>query len=55
MSEPRRGAVVYPFISKDDATCCRKRALADGRPVIGFCSPECIRRPYRQPDRPPAA
>lgn len=32
-------------LSKDDAPCCVARRLPDGRPVIGYCSPECIRRP----------
>ncbi|HVM53776.1 MAG TPA: hypothetical protein VM262_11310 [Acidimicrobiales bacterium] len=32
-------------ITKEEAPCCRARALPDGRPVIGFCSPECVRRP----------
>lgn len=34
-------------IRKEDAPCCRARALPDGRPVIGFCSPTCVRRPHR--------
>ncbi len=30
---------------KEMAACCLARRLPDGRPVIGFCSPECERRP----------
>jgi hypothetical protein len=30
---------------KEDAACCEAKRLPDGRPVLGFCSPECIRRP----------
>lgn len=30
---------------KEDAECCEAKRLPDGRPVLGFCSPECIRRP----------
>lgn len=30
---------------KEKAPCCRARRDAVGRPPIGFCSPECIRRP----------
>lgn len=45
------GGVVYdlPVLppSKDDAPCCLARALPDGRPPIGFCSPECVRRPAK--------
>ncbi len=42
--QPRPG-MVRPAVSKDDAPCCLARRLPDGRPVIGFCSPECVRRP----------
>jgi len=31
--------------SKDDVECCKAKALPDGRPVIGFCGPDCERRP----------
>lgn len=30
---------------KEQAKCCLAKRLPDGRPVIGFCSPECERRP----------
>lgn len=31
--------------SKDEAACCRARRDALGRLPVGFCSPECVRRP----------
>lgn len=31
--------------SKEHAPCCLALRLPDGRPVLGFCSPECVRRP----------
>lgn len=31
--------------SKEEARCCKEHALPDGRPVIGFCGPDCERRP----------
>lgn len=30
---------------KDEAECCKAHALPDGRPVIGYCGPDCERRP----------
>lgn len=30
---------------KEDAPCCMSKVDAIGRPPLGFCSPECIRRP----------
>ena len=33
------------WITKEAAECCRSKALDDGRPVIGFCGPDCERRP----------
>lgn len=36
----------YPRrLDKDEAECCKAHALPDGRPVIGYCSPDCERRP----------
>lgn len=32
-------------LTKDTAPCCAARALPDGRLSIGFCSPNCLRRP----------
>jgi hypothetical protein len=37
--------LVRPTIRKEEAPCCRARALPDGRPVIGWCSEVCVRRP----------
>lgn len=36
---------VRPWIRKEDAACCIARALPDGRLPIGYCSPQCVRRP----------
>lgn len=36
---------VRPWISKDDAPCCQARRDDLGRPPIGYCSPDCVRRP----------
>lgn len=36
-----------PRPTKDTAPCCLAKRLPDGRPVIGFCGPECRRRPAR--------
>lgn len=33
---------------KETAPCCLAKRLPDGRPVIGFCGPECVRRPARR-------
>ena len=48
---PRRPAPSRPTprprlvqLTKEPAPCCVARALPDGRPVIGFCGPDCIRR-----------
>lgn len=30
---------------KEDAPCCQARLDELGRPPLGFCSPDCIRRP----------
>lgn len=30
---------------KEAAPCCQAHALPDGRPIIGYCGPNCIRRP----------
>lgn len=36
----------YPRrLDKDEAECCKAHALPDGRPVIGYCGPDCERRP----------
>lgn len=32
-------------ITKDDAPCCAELVDELGRPVIGWCSPACVRRP----------
>lgn len=32
---------------KEQAACCQARLDALGRPPIGFCGPECERRPTR--------
>jgi hypothetical protein len=32
-------------MDKDEAECCKAHALPDGRPVIGYCGPDCERRP----------
>ena len=38
--------VVVPWPpSKEEASCCQAHALPDGRPVIGYCGPDCERRP----------
>lgn len=40
----RRPDAVWPP-RKEHAACCETKRLPDGRPVLGFCSPECMRRP----------
>ena len=37
--------VLRPLLLKEDSLCCQSRALPGGRPVIGFCSVNCARRP----------
>lgn len=40
-------AVANPFGGpprKEHAACCLAKRLPDGRPVIGLCGPDCIRR-----------
>lgn len=42
------GGVLYALpeqIAKEDAPCCAATRDQFGRYCIGFCSPECIRRP----------
>ena len=41
----RMTAPARPWISKEAAKCCQAKALDDGRPVIGYCGPDCERRP----------
>lgn len=43
MTEP----LSWPFISKEDAPCCQAAALEDGGLPIGYCGPDCVRRPRR--------
>lgn len=33
-----------PPLSKDDAACCLAARDEDGRPPIGWCGPDCLRR-----------
>lgn len=36
-----------PLTRKEDAPCCEAKRDPDGRPVLGFCGPDCIRRAER--------
>ncbi|MCA1569327.1 MAG: hypothetical protein LC798_03185 [Chloroflexi bacterium] len=45
VQEPKPERDRRPVPLKDDAECCNARRDADGRLPIGYCSPECIRRP----------
>lgn len=40
-----RSLIPDPPPRKEDAACCQRVWLENGRPPIGYCSPECIRRP----------
>ena len=40
-----REIIEPPPPRKEDAECCQAKTLEDGRPVIGYCGPDCIRRP----------
>lgn len=33
-----------PRLTKEQAECCQAARLPDGRPPIGFCGPDCVRR-----------
>lgn len=45
--------MVYPLPDlpprKEDAACCVARRDDVGRLPIGFCSPDCVRRPRKNP------
>lgn len=36
--------IEYALPSKEDTPCCAARFDALGRPPIGFCGPDCLRR-----------
>lgn len=36
-------------VTKEQARCCQSRVDELGRPPIGYCSPECERRPSTGP------
>lgn len=38
-------ALVRPWITKEQAACCSSKRDALGRLPIGYCGPDCIRRP----------
>jgi hypothetical protein len=38
-------AAMTPPLTKDEAPCCRAALDEQGRPPIGFCGPDCVRRP----------
>lgn len=35
-----------PIVTKDDAPCCNAKRDALGRLPIGYCGPDCVRRPH---------
>lgn len=43
--QPKRELPGDQRLTKEAAPCCLARALPDGRPVIGYCGPDCVRRP----------
>ena len=44
-SPPSTAMLPQPPPTKENAPCCRARRDHRGRLPVGFCSPECIRRP----------